>query len=399
MTITEPSLNPQRTQETRGRHWQGRRLFVGPLPDKLSAVMHEMTQATDRSFDASYVSAVRDVLDRNARAFFLRQGGRAEDWDEEAHENVRDELMRRWQECPWTLSLRRTHRAVGVTHWVGTSFEVGSILCVNVLDNHVPTPAPSVVPEVFQQESHVPYASTTALSSTGPRSYWTAQSHLSSPSPQSAQGSASSSISLPEQHGGELSAFSSGSPLLATASTPAFATKHLPQQGSDAPRSILKHPTGPSSRKPRTKRRGVSLLDRDAKRKVSLRPRESGSSLIGADSSRVPLDVERAGEGPVPPAAVLARTGSEVVGCSAGATADTSPSQAAPGDIFLRGLWNSLAICVTLLTVSKIECLLGCVTPCLNPFQYLLTRFKIAKQPIYFMKIGWSFWSCGGGIG
>ena len=299
--------------------------------------MLHVTGNADDSVDATYVSAVRDVLDRNARAFFLRQGGRAEDWDEDARENVRDELMKRWQECPWTRSLRRkTHRVPGVTHWVGTTFEVGSILGVSVLDSHAPTPAPSVVPEVSQRESQVPYASTTALSSTGPRSYWTAQSHLSPPSPHSPQGSTPSTTSLPEQHGGELSAFSSGSPLIATASTPAFPTKHVPR--SDAPRSILKLPAGTSSSKPRTKRRGVSLLDRDAKRKVSLRPKESGSSLDGTDHRRLPSDDERGDGGPVSPAAVLARTGRAIVGCSAGATADAAPSQVAPGDIFLRGM-------------------------------------------------------------
>ncbi|KAH0831930.1 hypothetical protein J3R83DRAFT_12814 [Lanmaoa asiatica] len=338
MTVPESSSSsPQPTSETQGApSWghRARRLFIGPFPDKLSAVMHEMVQVTENdneSFDASYASAVRDALDRNAHAFFLRQGGRAEDWDEDARESVRDELMKRWQECPWTRSLRRkAPRMAGVAHWVGTTFEVGSILGVNVLDSHAPTPlASSVVPEAPQQESQVPYASTTAISSVGPRSYWTARSHVSPPSPQSPQGSFSS---LPEQHGGELSAFSSGSPLLATASAPSFPTEHVPQQGTDAPRSILKHPTGTSSSKPRTKHRGVSLLD-GAKRKVPLRPKENRPSLSGADARRLPLEDEQANEGPVSPAAVLARTGNEVIECSAGATAEATQGS---GDIFLR---------------------------------------------------------------
>ncbi|KAF8555219.1 hypothetical protein OG21DRAFT_1476557 [Imleria badia] len=306
--------------------------------------MHEIIQVAgtdDESLDASYASAVRDVLDRNAEAFFLRQGGRAEDWGDAARENVRDELMKRWQECPWARALRHTthrHGGVGITHWVGSTFEVGSILGVDVLDNHAPTStAPLVAPEApqQQQDSQASYASTTALSSIAPRSYWTARSHLSPPSPQGS----SSTASLPEQHGGELSAFSSGAPLVAAVSAPSFPTNYVPQQGNVALRSILKHPMGPSSStKPRIKHRVVSLLDRDAKRKVQLWPKESRASRDGADAGTPSLEgeQEQADERPVSPAAVLARTGNEVVECSAGATAGGTPSHVGPGDIFLR---------------------------------------------------------------
>lgn len=397
MTVPASSStsDPRRTSETSGAllcAHRTRRLFIGPLPDKLLAGMHEMIQGTgsdDESLDASYASAVRDVLDRNARAFFLRQGGKAQDWDDGARDNARDELMKRWQECPWTRALRhKTHRGVGSTHWVGTTFEVGSILGVNVLDRHAPTPAAPEVPQQHQ-DSRAPYASTTALSSIGPRSYWTAQSHLSPPSLPSPQGS-SSTASLPEQQGAELSTFSSGTPLLATASAPSFPTDHVPQQGSSAPRSILKLPTGTSTSKPRTKHRVVSLLDRDAKRKVQLRPKESRSFRDGPDAGGPPLEGEQAG--PISPTAVLARTGNEVVECSAGAIADETPLQGAPDDIFLRGLWTPFRICVTPLIVSKIECWLGCVIPGPNPLQAISTRFKTARRPTCVMKSSWSFW-------
>ena len=397
--IGSSSSSPHRASETPDAppcSHRAHRLFIGPLPDKLLAVMHEMIQDTgndDESLDASYASAVRDVLDRNAHAFFLRQGGRAEDWDDGARDNVRDELMKQWQECPWTRALRRTtQRGAGVGHWVGTTFEVGSILGVNVLDGHALTPAaPSepVAPEAPQQEPQVPYASTTALSSIGPRSYWTARSHLSPPSLHSPQRSVSTT-SVPEQHGGNLSAISSGSPLIATASAPSIPTGHVPRQGDGAPRSILKHPAGTSSIKPRTKRRGVSLLARDAKRKVQLPPKESRPSPNDADAMPSEGEQPEADEGPVSPAAVLARTGNEVVECSAGATAGGTSR-----DIFLRGLWNPFNIYVTPLIVPKIECLSGCVTPSPNPLQAISTRSKIAKRPTCVTKTAWSFWSCG----
>ncbi|KAG9315912.1 hypothetical protein JVU11DRAFT_3562 [Chiua virens] len=316
---------------------QTRRIFIGPLPDKLLAVMHEMTSMAGdpndpSSFDASYTSAVSDVLDRNAHAFFLRQGGREEDWDDVAREAIRNELMKRWQECSWMRSLRRKtyrHSGPGVTHWVGTTFDVGSILGVSVLDKHAPTPLPpppSVVREESHHESHVPYASTTALSSTGPRSYWTAKSHLSPPSPQSPSPHGSSSVaSLPEPPGGDISAFSSDSPLLSAASQDA-------PQGSDAPRSILKQPAVTSSRKPRPRFRGVSILDRDAKGKAPLRPKESGS-LNDAELRGLPLGDGKADEPPVSPSTVLARTGTDVVECSAEATTEETQ---APNEIFLR---------------------------------------------------------------
>lgn len=381
------------SSETPSSGHRARRLFIGPLPQKLLAVMYEMT---NEPFDASYASAVRDVLDRNTHAFFLRQGGRAQDWDVDARENMRDELTKRWQECPWRRSLQyKPHLRTGAQHWVGNTFEVGSILGVNVLDTHAPTPTPSGVPKTPQLEPQpeVPYASTTALSSVGLRSYWTARSQLSLPSPQGS----SSTTSLPEQHGGELSAFSSDSPLLETTSAPPFPTDHVPQEGSGAPRSILKQPAGTSSSKPRTKHHGVSLLDWDAKRKVPLRRKERKPSL-SAHARRLPLEDEQAEAGPVSPGAVLARTGSEVVECSAGATAEASPSQEAPDNIFLRGLWIPFEICVTPLIVPKIECLSGCVVPSRDPFRSLSTRLITAKRPTYSMKTAWSFWSCGGRI-
>lgn len=402
MTLSGPSSsNPGRASEhpCQPCAHRARRLFVGPLPDKLLPVMHEIIQVTgndNESLDASYASAVRDVLDRNAHAFFLRQGGKAEDWDDGTRNVVRDDLMKQWQECPWMRSLRRTtHRATGVTHWVGTTFEVGSILGVNVLDSHARTVSPPsesvVAPEAPQQESQVPYASTTALSSIGPRSYWTARSHLSPPSPQGS----SSTASLPEQRGGELSAFSSGSRLLAMASAPSFPIEHVSQQGNDAPRSILKQPARTSSGWPGTKRRGVSLVDRGAKRTVQLRPKKSKTPLSGADSSGLPLEGEQANEGPVSPSAVLARTGNEVNECSAGATAEGTPPQEVPDDILFRGLWGLFNIRVTPLIVSKIECLLGCVTPSPNPLQTISTRFKTARRPTCVMKTAWSSWWCG----
>lgn len=323
----------------------GTRLFIGPLPEKLLAVMHEITRPEitgndDAFIDAPYASAVRDVLDRNAHAFFLRQGGRAEDWDDAARENMCDELMTRWQDCPWTRSLRHTTpRGVGTSHWVGTTFEVGSILGVNVLDSHAPTSASSVATEAPQQPdtgpgTHPAHASTTALSSIGPRSYWTARSHLSPPSPQGS----TSTASLPERQDGALPAFSSGSPLLATASAPSFPTgrANVPQQESDTPKSILKRPAGISSGKLKMKGRSISLLDRrEAKRKVQLPPQEGTPLLDDADLRSLPLEGEEAEEGPAPPSAVLARTGNEVVQCSAGATAEGT---SCPDDIFLRGL-------------------------------------------------------------
>ena len=300
--------------------------------------MHEivvpLAENADDPIDPSYVSAVRCVLDRNAHAFFLRQGGKPEEWGEAAHDNVRDELMKQWQDCPWTRALRhQSRRTAGVAHWVGTSFEVGSILGVNVLDCHAPTPAPSVIPEPHH-ESHAPYASTMALSSAGPQSYWTARTHLPPSSPQTPQGSSSAGSLLGL---GDLSPFSSGSPLLATVSAPASSTEQVPQRGSDAPRSILKHPES-SSRKPKTKRDGVSLLDRDAKRKVQIRTRESGPSTDGTDGRRLPSDDEQADETSVSPALVLARSENQVAESSAGATMEALPLHVAPDEVFLRGL-------------------------------------------------------------
>ena len=71
--------------------------------------------------------------------FFLQEGGRAEDWNVEEEQHITDELVERWKSSEWgQLWTRRHHRkkephSAGDYHWFGTSFEVGTLMGVNVL--------------------------------------------------------------------------------------------------------------------------------------------------------------------------------------------------------------------------------------------------------------------------
>lgn len=133
-----------------------RRVFIGPMPEKVitqtEATQHKRTQLTigsvfslsqqqpDDIYNADKIEGVTRLLREHAFHFFLHEGGRPEDWDEEGQEHITDELAKRWKSSEWgQLWTRRHHRrkkesqSVGAHQWFGTSFEVGTLMGVNVL--------------------------------------------------------------------------------------------------------------------------------------------------------------------------------------------------------------------------------------------------------------------------
>lgn len=135
-----------------------RRIFVGPFPERVIA--HSEVQAAQRkrtkltlgsvfslasatehskSHDVDKVEEVARTLKEHAFKYFVHAGGQPEDWDSQDEDHLTDELVRRWKESSWgKLWSQRSHRQkAGQTGtndgWFGESFEVGSLLGVNVL--------------------------------------------------------------------------------------------------------------------------------------------------------------------------------------------------------------------------------------------------------------------------
>ncbi|KAF9220965.1 hypothetical protein BS17DRAFT_786276 [Gyrodon lividus] len=333
-SLTLPG-DPAKWQHTdRSPDGHPRRWFIGLMPEKMLSEMdginEYMHQGDNEDENSEGSASLFRIMDHHALSFFLRQGGREEDWDEHKRANVRGDLIKRWRESPWTP--RRVHHGhhtvgSGTRRWMGGSFEIGNILGVNILDRHAALPSPPA-------PSSVPDASTSeASSSIGPSSYWTAQTHVPSSSLQLPQGPTSSS-SLPGQSSGEMSddVFSPSSPLLPKSSVPA---KQPSSTQDNFLKPILRQSTSPSQAGKTG--RSVSLLDRGTKRRVFLRPKRAGPIIDDADAEGSPLDDEPTDEVPAPPDAVLARTGVQVNESSAGAAVEASPShEVGSGGIVLR---------------------------------------------------------------
>ena len=132
-----------------------RRIFIGPMPEKVisqtEATQHKRSQVTfgsvfsftqeqpDNIHNIDKVEEVFRIVKEHPFHFFLHEGGRAEDWNAEEEQHITDELAERWKSSEWgQLWTHRHHRkkesrSAGDHHWFGTSFEVGTLMGVNVL--------------------------------------------------------------------------------------------------------------------------------------------------------------------------------------------------------------------------------------------------------------------------
>ena len=139
-----------------------RRIFIGPMPEKVIAHTEAQGKRTkltiesvfslsldkDNAHNPDKREEVSRVLKDNAFRFFLHEGGKAEDWGAEEEEGTINELLNRWKESEWGILWTHRHHykkkeQQGDDHWFGTSFEVGTLLGVNVLqgNEHLKTKA------------------------------------------------------------------------------------------------------------------------------------------------------------------------------------------------------------------------------------------------------------------
>jgi hypothetical protein len=138
-----------------------RRIFVGPMPEKVisqtEGTQHKRSQVTfgsvfslnqeqpaaDNTHNIDKIEEVSRIFKEHPFHFFLHEGGRAEDWNVEEEQHITEELAERWKTSEWgQLWTHRHHRkkeSAGDHHWFGTSFEVGTLMGVNVLqgEEHV----------------------------------------------------------------------------------------------------------------------------------------------------------------------------------------------------------------------------------------------------------------------
>ncbi|KAG1882580.1 hypothetical protein F4604DRAFT_1741551 [Suillus subluteus] len=272
-----------------------RRIFIGPMPEKDASKdasqidldssnrkvtnqilrwLHSSNEGSDGADESS-----TSFLQNHAYLGFLHQGGRKEDWGQQAETDERQNMWNRWQQSEWGGAMRHRKKDAGTTtqRWVGGSFEIGNVLGVNILDS---------------PPASLPQANQTSGTEFSPSAVLNSQSSIF-PSP-SSEPSSSSDL------------FAAGT---ATEYRPSpNGINVAPPEGSQQP-TILKNsnsqllPVG---------------LDKGKGKDRSFDHANEGAS----SNLQLSIDVN---DIPAPPAAVLARTGSEVDETSAGVTLDETP--------------------------------------------------------------------------
>jgi len=154
-----PDGGPSQTKETRNAFTQ-RRIFIGPMPERIIAQTENQRKrnkltlgsvfslSLDGADKANHTGDKSDeiarLLKEHAFTFFVHEGGNAEDWrDDDDEQDMTEELLRRWKESEWGQLWTSRHRKKGdpqhtasSNQWFGTSFEVGNLMGVNILQGH-----------------------------------------------------------------------------------------------------------------------------------------------------------------------------------------------------------------------------------------------------------------------
>ena len=303
-----------------------RRRFIGPMPENvLASEAAANRQAQKRRWFASGTKAtatpqgdedhciVRDVIKAHAYEFFKGHGGKDEDWGEEEETSVREEMLQRWKQSEWGKSLN-TKESGTKNRWVGASFDIGTFLGVSILDKGPLTTSPTPSPPASPTKSTSTPSIQTGKHSSAMETFITAPSQLPLRSPTRRNGLAS----------GTLSDLQNPPPN----PTPATLSDGRPETSAEDSLQSSSH-----------------VMDRlqvpdmtSVAQSNSTADRPATPSQPQGKKKQVRYDDNTFEEEPTSPSSVLARSGQEVAGTSAGAAevacADITPEE---GGVLMRG--------------------------------------------------------------
>ena len=322
-----------------------RRRFIGPMPEKVVSQLEG--PKANHSFgvwkrnrqreddDAS----LRDAIRRHALQFFVGHGGKEEDFGEDEERHIREQMYAKWKQSEWgqARTRRREARSGGGKKWIGTSFDVGVFLGVDIINK------PSSVRTSGFTTTTNASASRAAMTraSTAADTFFTARSRPSPPTDafsenRASQHTDSSRSSFLSPNGNNITR-----PISADSTTPLLSEAQSKQQPAPSirkTRSELPHrpSAGPSVSFVSTRGEG-----KDVRYLTVPRDRKGKGKMVhysAEASSRVRPETPE----PAPPEEVLARSGSEVEDTSAGAAqqaaATTTPSKPpCQSDVIMRG--------------------------------------------------------------
>lgn len=305
-----------------------RRRFIGPI---LATALHQAerpkkqkrrhrffaSQPESSSSDSdSDSSSLSDVIHRHALEFFLKHGGKRENWGGSQQKSVRVEMRRRWRESEWGRVHKARRQGTAAPKWVGNSFDVGVFLGVDVLDEDLPgDPTPEAPLDGLSTtvQPHPPIS--VVARSIEAETFVTAVSYPQSTFPPPSSLGPPRGVDALSPH----STNSSTALLAGTCSaTPQVSALDKPMEGP-----------GPSSVPE------VAFLERHINGTPDIPdPEATPKPNKGKDK-----EVRFKPETPAPPREVLARKGSAVKTTSAGAVEQkTSEASVEWGDVIMRGM-------------------------------------------------------------
>ena len=288
-----------------------RRFFIGPMPEKMFSVSGVVGDAIRRADDGHENGSLSRAMDHHAFQFYMLQGGKLENWNNDTRIHVRADLIRSWRENDWVRRLHRSSRAADrPTRWSGCTFEIGNLLGVNILDKH-----PQATSNL--SAAQIPDHAASAVVDASMAAVTTEPANSSLPSP-------TRSLSpRPDESGNDI--HSSSLSRLLSASATVLSEPSGTGAAAPPPRSILKK--GFLARK----RNGSNhTIER------GITPTPLVQTPPAGDEHQIVGDLPSGGS-PSLPDDVLARAGDEIVQSSAGATVDAQLRQPRDDEVILRG--------------------------------------------------------------
>lgn len=296
------------------------------MPEKMLSVSSVVGDAIRRA-DANENDSLSRAMDSHAFHFFMLQGGKLANWNDDTRAHVRTNLIRSWRENDWVRRFQRRSGAADrhPTRWSGCTFEIGNLLGVNILDKH---PEAANDPSAAEVCDHAASAAAATSSMAAGGTYVTAPANPCLPSP-------NRSLSpLSEGSGNDIHS-SSLAPLLSASATAL-------SESSGAGAAALQRPILKKDFLTRKEEslghvvQSTTVFDRGITHTPSVQTPDAGSSAQDVVHENQIVDDLPSGGSPAPPDDVLARAGHETAESSAGATADAQSRQPRDDELVLR---------------------------------------------------------------
>lgn len=113
------------------------RSFLGPMPERVLDRLKENYRKHDNlvnGTDEDNSNPASQLVMMHAFSFFIHEGGRTEDWNEQVQKQTRKKMMHRWRESGWGKVLDTGDERETPDEWIGHNFEIGKFLGLDIIN-------------------------------------------------------------------------------------------------------------------------------------------------------------------------------------------------------------------------------------------------------------------------